>query len=507
MARPRLVLILVALAGFLFLLGSGCDELVTETIEVTIAGHPTAEFSYKPDSGCIPLTVTFKDASSGPVNQWIWNFGDSAMDTLYADSGAIGDISHTYSEIGSFTVSLTVFGPIEGSAEGGTDVEVKKRAVIAGHNVDSFGLSENVVCPGDSIVATVYGPVGIENWRWEYGDGRIRTFDSLVHTFTYSSPGEYEVMLRVTGQCGSTEMYDTVLVLQCAEPLFYAEPKIGCLDVSGLVVKFLDTTVTPLIDADSNEVGTVVQWDWDFGNGETQSYTGSQDTIPITYTTAGTFLVTLTVTTNTGGVTSFTDTIVTFANDAGFSAAPKAGCYVTDRQMVVAFTRQSTGDTLWIWDFGDGGTSELQNPYHAYTAPGVYTVQLYAENVCGGGNSVVDSVDLIEYADPLDSLVDFTSVFDSLATELTGEIDTVVVGEDTSYVDVLDSTFWYTFTDISPAAVVVRYDWDFGDETPHSAAGPSAVHGYDTDGSYDVALTRSNTCGSVTDTSLLIIVK
>lgn len=55
----------------------------------------------------------------------------------------------------------------------------------------------------------------------------------------------------------------------------------------------------------------------------------------------------------------------------------------------VAFTETSENDglTAWTWDFGDGTTSAAQNPVHAYTAPGEYTVTLTA-----GGNTVVETV-------------------------------------------------------------------------------------------------------------------
>lgn len=37
--------------------------------------------------------------------------------------------------------------------------------------------------------------------------------------------------------------------------------------------------------------------------------------------------------------------------------------------------------TTWNWDFGDGGTSNLQDPTHTYTAPGRYTVSLTATSL------------------------------------------------------------------------------------------------------------------------------
>lgn len=45
--------------------------------------------------------------------------------------------------------------------------------------------------------------------------------------------------------------------------------------------------------------------------------------------------------------------------------------------MTVQFTDTSTGNpNIWGWDFGDGTNSALQNPVHAYTWPGSYTVTL-----------------------------------------------------------------------------------------------------------------------------------
>ncbi len=54
---------------------------------------------------------------------------------------------------------------------------------------------------------------------------------------------------------------------------------------------------------------------------------------------------------------------------------------------VVQFNDQSTGcPSTWVWDFGDGGTSNERNPSHVYHAPGLYTVELRAAN--GAGSDV-----------------------------------------------------------------------------------------------------------------------
>ena len=52
--------------------------------------------------------------------------------------------------------------------------------------------------------------------------------------------------------------------------------------------------------------------------------------------------------------------------------------------LTVQFTDTSTNTpTSWTWEFGDGGTSALQNPTYTYAAPGTYTVNLIATNSAG----------------------------------------------------------------------------------------------------------------------------
>ncbi|MEM6725400.1 MAG: PKD domain-containing protein, partial [Bacteroidota bacterium] len=68
---------------------------------------------------------------------------------------------------------------------------------------------------------------------------------------------------------------------------------------------------------------------------------------------------------------------------------------VSDAVPIVTWSSLSNGLTLnftdgsiynitsWLWDFGDGNTSTLQNPTHTYASFGVYTVCLTATNACG----------------------------------------------------------------------------------------------------------------------------
>ena len=82
------------------------------TVSVPIPPPPVADFSANVTSGNEPLEVLFKDKSTGAIDSWLWDFGDGDIST---DQNP----SHTYTDTGNFTVTLTVTGP------GGSNSEIK----------------------------------------------------------------------------------------------------------------------------------------------------------------------------------------------------------------------------------------------------------------------------------------------------------------------------------------------------------------------------------------------
>ncbi len=112
---------------------NGSDTRIKEGYIVVGEGSPPlrAEFSASNRKGQAPLTVSFRDFSSGVVNSRVWNFGDGSTSTLV-------NPSHTYGAPGNYTVSLTVRGASSSSTE------TKANLVV----VDIFDLSiDNVDYP------------------------------------------------------------------------------------------------------------------------------------------------------------------------------------------------------------------------------------------------------------------------------------------------------------------------------------------------------------------------
>lgn len=79
------------------------------------------------------------------------------------------------------------------------------------------------------------------------------------------------------------------------------------------------------------------------------------------------------------GIASYLDSTVCISCDA-----ITADFEYTLAEETIGFTNLSIPSTEWLWDFGDGSTSEEQNPNHAYEFSGTYTVCLVASNpICG----------------------------------------------------------------------------------------------------------------------------
>jgi PKD repeat protein len=102
-----------------FLLNPG--GTMTFTRAAATAAAPVAGFSGAPMTGFAPLHVTFTDASTGSITNWLWSFGDGQSVTNTTSVS----VHHTYAAGGSYTVSLTVKGP------GGSNTSTQTAYVVA----------------------------------------------------------------------------------------------------------------------------------------------------------------------------------------------------------------------------------------------------------------------------------------------------------------------------------------------------------------------------------------
>jgi len=152
---------------------------------------------------------------------------------------------------------------------------------------------------------------------------------------------------------------------------------------------------------------------------------------------------------------------------ADFSASSTSGC----TPQIVNFTDLSTGPvTSWAWNFGDGGTSTLQNPSHTYNAAGTYTVNLTVTSAVCNNTKTRTGYITINVAP--------TAAFFGSPTS----------GNAPLTVSFIDQSIG------SPNS----WSWNFGDGGASTLQNPS--YQYTAPGTYTVSLTVTNACGSNTFT-------
>ena len=144
--------------------------------------------------------------------------------------------------------------------------------------------------------------------------------------------------------------------------------------VAGFSTELLSNGQVQFTDESTN---TPVSWAWDFGDGNMA--TGQN---PLhTYTAPGTYTVCLTATNQAGSNTACQEVPVVLPPEAGFTFEDQGA------GMIAFSDASANGPTEWAWGFGDGNSSTGQNPIHAYTENGTYTVCLTATNSAGSDES------------------------------------------------------------------------------------------------------------------------
>ena len=152
---------------------AGCD-INPNSVTVDAYGQPTAEFTVANES-CTGQEVTFDNSSivkSGVSVEYQWNFGDGQSST---DENP----THTYSQTGPFTITLTTSYDATCKDIIQKDINIKEGSLFS---ITSEGSTS--FCEGDELKITA--PEGFESYSWNDSQNSASAFIMVSETGTYS---------------------------------------------------------------------------------------------------------------------------------------------------------------------------------------------------------------------------------------------------------------------------------------------------------------------------------
>ncbi len=276
----------------------------------------------------------------------------------------------------------------------------------------------------------------IAGYAWNFGDGTTSTLANPSHT--YAADGSYNVSLTVTDDLGATGVANTTTTI--GNVCSGVSACDGNITLNLLTDNYGSETSWTL----KNSVGTTVQSGSGYGNNTTYTLNWNLAEGEYTFTINDSYGDGICCTYGNGSYSltdgcgntlvsggSFTSSEVTaFCAGATANVAPTAnanGPYSAFENVAISFSSAGSSDSdgtisSYSWDFGDGTSSTLANPSHAYVTAGTYTTTLTVTDNSGAtGTSQATATITVA---PLCVDVNLTIVLDNYPGETSWTIKT-----------------------------------------------------------------------------------
>lgn len=429
--------------------GGQIDSIVRQNY-ITVFANPVVNFSASRTTSCLPATIDFSDLTvpgSGQITNWQWDFGDGS-------SSNQPNPSHTYQGLGSYTVSLQVT-----DANGCSHFLFKDDYInIVNPPNASFTANNRTGCNAPHTVNFTNNSSGTApfSYNWDFGDGNTSTQENPSHT--YNSNGTYTVKLILSDQSGCVDsmVLNNYISINSPTTQIGVNTNFGCTNPA---------TFFQFTNQSSGPQGYVL---WNFGD---NSIAQTQNPTHV-YNTPGIYTVTL-ITGNSTCRDTATEEIFVQQLAADFEMDKRLAC---EPPLNVNFTDLSDNAVSWIWSFGDGNTSNVQNPSNTYTQEDSFTITL----------TVTDTVGCVSSHSDL-AIIDIPEL----------SIDALIL----DYCIPVNAFFTAILNSADPAQ---SYSWDFGDGGTSTA--PIPQYTYTDTGEFVVSLEITTQLGCVvTDTTTVEI--
>jgi len=392
----------------------GCQDSLTYT---NVVVHPLPEVSFTTTIACLNDATLFTNTTTislGSIAANAWDFGDLNTSTLASPM-------HTYADDITYAVQLVA------TSDRGCIDSITQDVIVGPLPVADFDFNND--CLDKLINFTDNSTVSSGNilgWMWDFANQETSNVQNPVSQ-QYPMAGLFGVNLTVVTDLGC--VHDTTKTIEVYPmPIAAFTWDSACF---GLPIQFSDLSL-------ANGNYPIDSYDWSFSDGQISDVVDPQ----VAFGAAGPYVATLTVTTTMGCRNTLTDgaAVVYPLPNAQFSSVIR-NCLNDTTQFEDLSTVENVLNDVIVghtWNFTDGYTSTLADPWHVFADDGFYPVTLDVITDKGCVGAVMHDVEIF----PLPQ-VGFTSDFREGCQPLR--------------IQFLDETT------ITSPYTLAQWQWDFGD--------------------------------------------
>lgn len=249
-----------------------------------------------PTSGNAPLQVRFRtraEFSGGSIVRYRWDFqGDGIYDTF---DPVARDYSFAFTSAGTFNAILEVMNNLGDVTTATCVIQVQGSNPTAIANAVPSNGEVPLTVSFNCVANDPDGSITLFEWDFN-GDGTFEFSSPMpTATFTYTQPGTFNAVCRVTDDDGNRATARTsTTVIRTGGP---GTPSVNATATPGSG----NAPLNVAFNGTATDNGTIVLWEWDFdGDGAYDYSSASSPAISRTYTNAGIFAAALRATDNTG---------------------------------------------------------------------------------------------------------------------------------------------------------------------------------------------------------------
>lgn len=400
-----------------------------------------ADFIYSRNcQGSNVVFVSKSTVTTGSIVSWKWDFDN---DGNFTDATG-PKVFNVFPNAGNYQVGLRI------TNSNATVTTSYKTVVVNPIAIPSFTATE--VCNGELTIFTDNSTLQsgqILKYKWDFdNDGNFDDSSGSSVTYLYNKAGSNYVKHEVVTDSGCISSVSNSVKVNYLPSISFSYNKTCLYDTT-------EFTATASVTS-----GYVKNYHWNLNGDAIYEKTTALPSQENAFISSGNYLIQVQAETDKG-CKHDTSIVVTIAPRPVLNFTFMNFCENNPINIDNSFSNA----TNYLWDFGDGNTSTLDDPEHSYVNAGVYNIMLTGSSTLGCNHSITKSITI--YPTP-------SAAF---------SVSDVCLGIASSFKN-----------ESEPNGTPIRdFNWDFGDFRGDISENPK--HSYQNSGVYDVTLIVSNHFG------------